>query len=303
MPMPDDAPLIAWPERPPPMAGAGPLIDVHGHFYHAECGRSDWAARNEARLRAGARMGITCHVASILGSWGYRSPVYFPSPADVTLGNTAMYRLVEEQGNRVRAYTVVNPNHTAHALAELQRGVESGTVGVKLLASRRADDRLLDPVAEFAVQHQLPMLHHAWQHRTRHWPSQDASDAVDLAALAHRHPRLTILLAHIGGGGDYQHTFEVARDAPHLLLELSGSGTDRGMLDRALEAVGAHRLIWGSDVTMETGLAKLHALDVIGLPPDELAAVRWGNAVRVFPPHAFPDAASLAAAPTREASR
>jgi hypothetical protein len=39
---------------------------------------------------------------------------------------------------------------------------------------------------------------------------------------------------------------------------------------------------------METGLAKLRALEVIGLPAEELRAVRWGNAVRLFPVGAFP---------------
>jgi predicted TIM-barrel fold metal-dependent hydrolase len=71
------------------------------------------------------------------------------------------------------------------------------------------------------------------------------------------------------------------------MLDLSGSGVDRGMLDDALAAVGARRLLWGCDVTICTGLAKLRALGVIGLSPDEMADVRWRNAVRIFPPGAF----------------
>ena len=53
--------------------------------------------------------------------------------------------------------------------------------------------------------------------------------------------------------------------APNILPDLSGSGVDRGMLDAALAVLGADRLLWGCDITMETGLAKLRALDVIGL--------------------------------------
>ncbi len=53
-----------------PLAGPGPLVDVHAHFFFAGCGRSDWQALNEARFRAGERIGITTHIASILGSWG-----------------------------------------------------------------------------------------------------------------------------------------------------------------------------------------------------------------------------------------
>ena len=72
------------------------------------------------------------------------------------------------------------------------------------------------------------------------------------------------------------------------LVDLSGSGVDRGMLDEAVSALGARRLLWGSDLTMCTGLAKLRALEVIGLAADDLADIRWRNAARIFPPDSFP---------------
>ncbi|HEU4630894.1 MAG TPA: amidohydrolase family protein [Gemmatimonadaceae bacterium] len=284
--------MIAPPAEAPaadraPLAGPEPLVDVHAHFLHAGCGRTNWAAINAARMRAGERIGIRCHVASVLGSWGHASPIYFPSPPDVERGNEEMLALQRAEPRRLRSYVVVNPNYTGHALAEIERRVAGGAVGLKLLASRRADDPLLDPVMDAAARHRLPVLHHIWQHRTRHWPSQDISDGADLARLAARHPSVWFILAHIGGGGDYAHTFAAVADVPNILLDLSGSGVDRGMLDDALAAVGAGRLLWGADVTLETGLAKLWALDVIGLSPEDRAAVRWRNAVRIFPPGTF----------------
>jgi predicted TIM-barrel fold metal-dependent hydrolase len=60
------------------------------------------------------------------------------------------------------------------------------------------------------------------------------------------------------------------------------------MLDDALEAVGARRMLWGADITLCTGLAKLWALDALGLSAAERNAIRWRNAARIFPPHAFP---------------
>lgn len=285
--MPDAMGLVTWPESHAPLAGSEPLIEVHAHFLHAGCGRADWREVNSARLRAGERIGITCHVASILGSWGFRSQVYLPSPPDVEAGNDAMLALQNEHHTLIRSYAVVNPNFTDHALAEVDRCVARGAVGLKLLASRRADDPLLDPLVALAAERHLPVLHHAWQHRTRHWPQQDVSDGRDIARLAERHPRARIILAHIGGGGDYRHTFAAVRDVPNVFLDISGSGTDRGMLDWALEAVGPDRLLWGSDVTMETGLAKLRALQVIGLSEGDLALVRWRNALRIFPEGTF----------------
>lgn len=271
-----------------PVTPVRPLIDAHAHFLHAGCGRSDWQEVNAARFRAGDQMGITCHVASILGSYGYTSPTYFPSPADVTVGNDAMLGICAEHGARVRMFVTVNPNYTDHALAELDRCVQRGAIGVKLLASRRADDPLLDPICEFATAHGLPLLHHIWQHRTREWPNQEISDGADLAKLARRHPKMTFILAHIGGGGDYRHTFVAVRDIPNIVADISGSGVDRGMLDGAIEALTAQRLLFGTDLTMETGLAKLRALEVTGLcTADDIDDIRWRNAARIFGPRAF----------------
>jgi len=271
-----------------PLAGREPLIEVHAHFLHARCGRKDWRERNASRLRAGERIGVTVHIASILGSWGHTSPIYFPSPADVTMGNDEMMALQDREGDRVRCYVTVNPNDREHALSEIERCFARGAIGIKLAASRRADDPLLDPIATEAARRGAPILQHVWQHRRRDWPGQEASDGVELARLAARHPDVAFILAHIGGGGDWQHTLPAIKDVPNVYVDLSGSGVDRGMLDRTVATVGASRMLWGSDLTMETGLAKLWALDVIGLPPDDIASIRWRNAVTIFPPGSFP---------------
>lgn len=273
-----------------PLAGNAPLIDVHAHFYHAGAGRSDWQALNDARFRAGDRIGVTYHVASVLGSYGFSSPTYFPSPEDVTAGNNAMLEIATREESRVRMFVTVNPNYTDHAIQEIDRCVKRGAIGIKLLASRRADDPLLDPVADIATERGLPILHHIWQHRRREWPSQEISDGADLARLAARHPRATFILAHIGGGGDYAHTFPAVVETPNVYPDLSGSGVDRGMLDDAVGALGAQRLLWACDLTMETGLAKLRALEVIGMSEADLADIRWRNASRIFPRGSFPRA-------------
>lgn len=270
-----------------PLAGLAPLIDAHAHFYDSGSGRADWSDLNTARFRAGERIGITYHVASVLGSYGFSSPTYFPSPADVTAGNDAMLEIASREAARVRMYATVNPNYTDHAIREIERCVARGAIGVKLLASRRADDPLLDPIADVAGDRGLPVLHHIWQHRRREWPSQEISDGADLARLAARHSKTNFILAHIGGGGDYAHTFPAVADVPNVYPDLSGSGVDRGMLDDAIAALGASRLLWACDLTMETGLAKLRALEVIGLSEDAIADIRWRNAARLFPKGSF----------------
>jgi predicted TIM-barrel fold metal-dependent hydrolase len=263
------------------------LIDVHAHFLHDRTPRADWRERNASRLRAGEQVGITIHVASILGSWGLTSPTYFPSLPDLLYGNDCLLALQREHPGRIRGYVSVNPNYTAEALAEIRRCLDAGMVGIKLAASRRADDPLLDPICRLAAERRVPVLHHIWQHRRRDYPGQEASDAVELARLAARHPDVGFLLAHIGGGGDWLHSLPAIRRVPNMLIDLSGSGVDGGMLEACLAAVGVERLLWGCDLTIETGWAKLRYLGHL-LSDEELELIRWRNAARIFPPGAFP---------------
>ena len=263
------------------------MIDVHAHFMTDRAGRADWDAVNARRLNAGERMGITFHVASILGTWGQTSPTYFPSPSDVTHANESMTHLVRTHPNRIRGYCVVNPNYTEHALAELERHLGNGLIGVKLAASRRADDPLLDAVAGAAAGNHAPVLHHIWQHRRTEWPGQEASDAVELVRLAVRHPRTAFILAHIGGGGDWAHSLRAVTGVTNIYVDLSGSGVDAGMLESVVDAVGPDRMLWGCDVTMDTGLAKLRYLSTLGLPDGAMERITAGNARRIFPPGAF----------------
>ena len=262
------------------------LIDVHAHFY-TDGSRGDWQRVNASRLDAGRRIGITAHVASILGSWGIRSPIYFPSPEDVTEANRQMLALQHEHPGLVFGYCVVNPNFTDHAVKEIDQRIKEGLIGIKLAASRRANDKLLDPIAERAASLGVPILQHIWQHRRRDWPGQEASDGAELGALAERHPRARFLLAHIGGGGDWAHSLHAVADIPNVFIDLSGSGVDVGMLEMTVATVGAARMVWGADITMDTGWAKLRYLESLGLPASDLERIRSGNARAIFPRGVF----------------
>jgi len=167
------------------------LIDVHAHFLHDRSPRSDWPARNASRLRAGDRVGITVHVASILGSWGATSPIYFPSPPDIEYGNDFLLQLQRTNPARIRGYAVVNPNFTTHALAELARCLDAGMIGIKLAASRRANDPLLDPICRAARERGVPVLQHIWQHRRREYPDRKPPTPPSSAHWRHAIPAST----------------------------------------------------------------------------------------------------------------
>ncbi len=263
------------------------LIDVHAHFYTERSGRADWRDLNARRLRAGERIGITAHIGSILGTWGARSPTYFPSPEDVHHANERMLQIQQSAAGRIFGYCVVNPNYPEHAAEQIRRWIGEGMVGIKLAASRRADDLLLDPVAELAAELQVPILHHVWQHRHRDWPGQEASDAVELATLAGRHANAKFILAHLGGGGDWSHSLRAVIEPRNIWIDLSGSGADVGMIESAISTVGLGRLLWGTDLTMDTAWGKLLYLESLDVSIQDRQLVRHRNARDVFPAGVF----------------
>jgi hypothetical protein len=88
-----------------------------------------------------------------------------------------------------------------------------------------------------------------------------------------------------------------------VVVDTSGSGIDRGMLDAAIESLGSARVLWAADLTLCTGLTKLWALEQIGLPAGALADIRWRNAVRIFPPGTFDGAVETPIAGVDTAAR
>src|SRR2546429_8065251 len=213
------------------------LIDVHAHFSHDRTPRADGRERKASRLRAGERIGVTIHVASVLGTWGRTSPVYSPPPPDLQYGNDALLALERAHPDRIRGYVTVNPNFTAHALGEIDRCRAAGMIGIKLAASRRANDPLLDPICELARERGLPVLHHLWPHPPPGLAGAEGPEAPAPCALAQRHPDVRFIVAHIGGGGDWQHSLAALREGttPNVLVDLSGSGADGGMLESCVE--------------------------------------------------------------------
>ena len=232
-------------------------------------------------MRSSARIGVTHQIGSVLGSWGARSPIYMSSQEDVIAANEFMLELSERE-DRVFAYCYVNPAHGRFCEEEIERCGDRGAVGLKLAAARRANDSLVGDVVQHAVERQWPVLHHIWQHRGREWEGQVASDAEELCELARSYPQGRFILAHIGGGGAWQPSLRSVQDVPNVYVDLSGSGVDNDMLTQVISAVGTKRVLFGTDITIGTGLVRLRHLERLALSETEVADIHSRNAKRIF---------------------
>ena len=95
----------------------------------------------------------------------------------------------------------LNPAHPPDFIQEeiMRCLVRGNLIGIKLLSAVLATDPRLDPILARAAELRKPLLHHAWHKAVDQ--DRDESTPAHIAHLARRHPGVTIIMAHLGGGG------------------------------------------------------------------------------------------------------
>jgi predicted TIM-barrel fold metal-dependent hydrolase len=168
-----------------------------------------------------------------------------PSPEDVRRSNDLGIELATRHPDRFSAFCYLNPAHDlAFLMDEMERCLVGGPcVGVKLWISVYADDARLDPIMVRAAALGVPVLHHAWYKATEF--AFNESTPAQVATLARRHPDVTIIMAHLAGGGA-RGVLDV-RDCPNVLVDTSGGQPVAGLVEYAVARLGADRVVFGSD--------------------------------------------------------
>jgi len=137
---------------------------------------------------------------------------------------------------------------------ELDRCVQAEFKGVKLEVSANASDVRLDPIMKRLQELKMPLLHHAWNTtvigRTP-TPELNQSDPEDIAALASRFPKVKIIMAHLRGCG-IRGVLEI-KSYPNVHVDAAGAQPVSGILEYAVEKLGAERILYGSDACFPAG--------------------------------------------------
>lgn len=167
--------------------------------------------------------------------------------------NTFTRDLIKGCPERFFGFAFINPNLPKKIVTkELDHWLAQPEFrGIKLEFDTPCRDKTMDTVMERAAAHNAVVLQHTWYFNT--W-NADAitlerqagrSEAHDLADLARRFPEVRIIMAHLEGSG-IRGVLDVA-DLSNVWIDTSGSQPFTGTLDFALETVGSHRILFGSD--------------------------------------------------------
>ena len=250
------------------------VIDCHIHLNCAD-GRYDEDEVQRCLILAD-RAGIDHMVYLMFLSNGQVDP----QAADLVISNDIGSELVRRHPDRFSSFCYLNPSlPEAFSLAEIDRCIVRGPLlGIKLWISVHADDPRLDPIMQRAAQLNVPVLHHAWYKATEFVLNE--STPAQVATLARRHPDVTIIMAHLAGGG-WRGVRDV-RDCPNVVVDTSGAQPHAGLVEYAVEQLGAERVVFGSDWPIRDFAVQRARVDGAGITAAQKALILGGTMERVL---------------------
>ncbi len=155
---------------------------------------------------------------------------------DPVYGNDEVKAMLDQFPGRFVGFTFVNPNAgEAAMLAELQRGLDMGFRGIKLmLDSYGSMSSHADPVevpCRFADEHGLFILSHSW------------GSAERIRELCLKYPRALFIAGHSTPA-----YAEICREVPNLYI-CTCPFLAWGQTEQYVQLYGAERILFGSDLT------------------------------------------------------
>jgi predicted TIM-barrel fold metal-dependent hydrolase len=180
------------------------------------------------------------------------------------------------------AYVTVNLNYLDASLVELEhyfgsrRAPDSQFVGIKVhqnMTQHRFNTPEGMAVARAAAGYGVPILVHTF--------SSALESPWNVGPAAKANPTLQIILAHMGGDTWWE-GIRAAGDTPNLYCEICSTWTDPPKMRAAIDALGAKRILFGTDATLFDAAHMLGAVDDAGLSDEERSLVMGENARHLF---------------------
>ena len=169
--------------------------------------------------------------------------------------------------------------------------VEHGFKGVKL---HNEPDLPLDgilashPIFPKAAELDVPVLIHSCHEEEG--LSADLHDELAggashypvriMAELGKRYPETTFIFAHAGMMWDK--AIQAVKPYPNLYLDVSGFDPERGIVEKAVEVLGAERVLFGSDAPGRIYAAQLAKVLYADISESDRELVLGGNAARLL---------------------
>jgi predicted TIM-barrel fold metal-dependent hydrolase len=250
------------------------VIDCHIHL-NAANGRCD-----EAEVARCLALADRAGIDRLVYLFALADAAVDPQVDDLRRSNDIGLELLDRHPDRFESFCYLNPSLPVEfSLGEIDRCIASGPMaGIKLWISVHADDPRLDPIMERAADLGVPVLHHAWYKATGF--AFNESTPAQVATLARRHPNVSIIMAHLAGGG-WRGVRDVV-DCPNVVVDTSGAQPHAGLVNYAVDLLGPQRVVYGSDWPIRDFAVQRARVEGAGLAADVQGLVMGGNMARIL---------------------
>lgn len=163
--------------------------------------------------------------------------------SDFRLGNAFVYKAVKKYPDRFIGYAVLNPHYPEELEEELEKCFKDyGMKAIKFHRSLhqikyRSDFERYKPVLDYAESKNLPVLCHG------------TPSFKKLKEVASKYKNVNFIIAHCGNWNMREdlEALYVARRAPNVYVDSSGSVEWYGAFEKVVAKVGADKILFGSD--------------------------------------------------------
>ena len=277
------------------------IIDAHTHVFPP-----DFIAQRHALLphepafaaiyrNPQAAMVTATDVLAFMDAAGVDAAVIcafaWTDPQRCRRANDDVLEAAARSGGRLIPFCMLQPTAGAdQTAAEAQRVAAAGARGIGELRPAQQGYRLdggpeAALLADLAVRHRWPLLFHVSEPLGHAYPGKAGLPLHEFAAFVAAYPQVTVIGAHWGGGWPlYAPMPEIRAALPRTFVDTAATSLlyDDAIFDAVRRAVGADRILFGSDFPLRDPAEDLACIRSLGLPSADLDAILGGNAARLF---------------------
>ena len=163
-------------------------------------------------------------------------------------------KVFEQSGGRIYSSSGFSPHHTEAGVASIRAHKDDPhVVGIKIHPSNsriNADDERYRPVWEVAREVGKPIMSHTWA-ASNYNPKQTYATADRFEKWVKEYPEVTFVFGHSGGRyHGVKDAIRIGKQCNNAYFDIAGDLFMNGFLEELVDAVGADRIVYGSDYTM-----------------------------------------------------
>jgi uncharacterized protein len=190
-------------------------------------------------------------------------------------GNDYILQAVRRHPDRFYAFATANPWYGERAVAELRRAVHEGARGIKLhptLQGFLLCDELVYPIVELAQELDVPIFFHTG--------TPAFAQPTQLSELAMRFPGVKFIMGHMGSTDFKLEAVDAGVLSTNIYLDTSWILPK--LVEKAVAAVGADRVLFGSDSPLSTLRIEMGLRQAAQLSSEDRAKVMGGTMLRLL---------------------